>query len=112
MSRLRQAGQLRVPMDLERRFPITDNVGGQLPLWLSVGRVWANIRPVSAREIVIANHRTGEITHHIQIRYNPNQPVISGMRLINATRRFDILVVHDPDETKAMQVCLAREVGR
>jgi SPP1 family predicted phage head-tail adaptor len=50
------------------------------------------------------------VTHRITVRFRVD--LASGMRLARGGRVFEVVSVHDPDETGRYLVCRAREKGR
>ena len=50
------------------------------------------------------------MTHRITIRSRDD--IRSGMRFVGQGRVFEIMTVHDPDETGRHLVCAVREEGR
>ncbi|WP_281685108.1 phage head closure protein [Thalassobaculum salexigens] len=71
--------------------------------------VFALIEPVSASAVFGAGQTLETVTHRITMRWRDG--VASGMRLTRAGRTFEIVTVHDPDETGRYLVCRTREAG-
>ena len=49
------------------------------------------------------------VTHRVTLRWRNG--VAAGMRFARQGRIFDIVTVHDPDDTGRYLVCRARETG-
>ena len=101
-------GQLRTELALEACTLTPDGLGGHEQLWSEVASVFAMIEPVSAQAVFGAGQVLETVTHRITMRWR--EGVASGMRLTKAGRIFDIVTVHDPDESSRYLVCRAREV--
>ena len=72
--------------------------------------MFARVEPVSAASRFGADQTLESVTHRVTMRHRGD--VASGMRLMRRERVFDILTVHDPDETGRYLVCRVREAGR
>lgn len=103
-------GDLRTELALEGVTNASDGLGGQVESWSAVAALFAHLEPVAATEKFGADQTLETVTHLITIRQE--QDVASGMRFTKGARIFDILTVHDPDETGRYFVCQARENGR
>lgn len=104
-----QAGQLRYSVDLLRNQPTaTDAAGAPIPNWVKVASVWANIRPISGREMWQAMQAAAELTHRVLMRYNTiAQPQ---MQIAYNGRLFEIDSVIDTDERHIELVCVCKEL--
>lgn len=78
--------------------------GPRLPLSL----LW--VEPVGAQSVFGAGQSLETVTHRVTIRWRDG--VASGMRFVRQERVFEIVTVHDPDETSRYLVCRVREEGR
>lgn len=56
-----------------------------------------------------ADQTLEKVTHRVTLRYR--EDLRSGMRLRKLGRLFDIVTVHDPDETGRYLVCAVTEAG-
>ncbi|MEP9397195.1 phage head closure protein [Mesorhizobium sp. KR2-14] len=101
-------GRLSTELALEACTPTPDGLGGHEQVWSEVASVFAMIEPVSAQVVFGAGQMLETVTHRITIRWR--EGVASGMRLTKPSRSFDILTVHDPDESGRYLVCRAKEV--
>ena len=68
MSALR-AGQLNRRITLQRPSNAQDNFGAVQSTWIDVATVWADIQPLSGRELENARRMASEISHQITLRY-------------------------------------------
>jgi len=103
-------GAFRTELVLEEAVPEGDGAGGSVVEWVEVARLLAHVDPVSARSAFGADQRLETVTHRVTLRFR--EDVRSGMRFARQGRAFEILTVHDPDETGRYLVCLVREEGR
>lgn len=102
-------GQLRTELVLESCAVQADGLGGFSEAWSAVATLFAKVEPVSATSIFGADQTLETTTHRITMRHRAG--VASGMRLVKGTRIFEIVTVHDPDESGRYLVCRTREVG-
>lgn len=84
-----------------------DAIGERVTTWTNVATVWAEISPISVRDLIAAGQTQSEVTHRVRIRYESTISaidsswrvlygarifVISGVRNINeAGREFELL---------------------
>ncbi len=100
-------GWLRHRVTLEAAAGTPDGAGGEAVVWDSIASLWARIAPASARERIVAGHLTGVVTHDITFRWRGD--IAGGMRVTFRGRRFRLLAVYDPDETRRYVVARAME---
>jgi SPP1 family predicted phage head-tail adaptor len=62
--------------------------GDVIPSWVDVGKVWAGIEPLSAREFIAAAAGQTEVTSRVVIRYR--QGITSAMRIIQGHKVYNI----------------------
>lgn len=105
-----EPGALRHEMALESVTLTPDGAGGHIEVWGEVATVFAMLEPVNATTTFGADQTLESVTHRITLRHRAG--VASGMRFSGNGRTFDIVTVHDPDETGRYLVCRTREVGR
>ncbi|MHA6685165.1 phage head closure protein [Mesorhizobium sp. A556] len=104
-----EPGSLRTELALEACSPQPDGLGGFSEVWTETATLFAKIEPVSATSVFGADQTLEAVTHRITLRHRAG--VASGMRLTRGARVFEIVTVHDPDETGRYLVCKTREVG-
>jgi SPP1 family predicted phage head-tail adaptor len=96
MSPLR-AGQLRSWVELQTRTSTQDTEGSPTDTWRSVDRVPARVRPLSAREYLLAAQAGETITHLVTIRYR-DDVTHNARLLLDGNRALNILTATDPEE--------------
>jgi SPP1 family predicted phage head-tail adaptor len=82
---------------------------GHTENWVEVATVFALIEPVAVASKFGAGQTLETVTHRMTIRHRSG--VASGMRFARQSRIFDIVTVHDPDETARYLVCRVKEIG-
>lgn len=109
-SLLLDAGSLRHELVLQSAAPLPDGLGGHAESWSEIASLFGLIEPVSANSVAGAGQTLETVTHRITMRSRAD--IRSGMRLVRGPRVFDIVTVHDPDESGRYLVCRVREEGR
>ena len=100
----------RLILEAPTRSP--DGGGGWQVTWTPLGTLWAEVRPVSARERVMGGRETSRITHRVRI---PSAPVDSPRRPLpeqrfrQGSRIFDIRAVAEADDRHGYLVCWVEE---
>jgi SPP1 family predicted phage head-tail adaptor len=96
-----QAGQLRKRILIQSP-PTGQNAYGEpLTTWADVATVWAEITPLSARELFAAQAVQSETSHKITVRYRAefaNPKTVAGMRVVHSGRIFNITGAINIDE--------------
>lgn len=100
-------GTLRTELGLQARTTAPDGLGGFSESWAEIATVFARVEPVAAESRFGADRAFQTTTHRMTLRHRPG--VESGMRFARKDRVFDILTVHDPDESGRYLVCRTRE---
>jgi SPP1 family predicted phage head-tail adaptor len=108
-SVLLDPGLLRSELVLQASTPMPDGLGGYSEVWNEIGLLFGMIEPVSADRIISADQTLETVTHRITIR--GREDIRSGMRFAKGSRVFNILTIHDPDETGRYLVCRVSEEG-
>jgi SPP1 family predicted phage head-tail adaptor len=103
-------GRFRTELVLETASLASDELGGHVESWTEVATVLAAIEPLTATSVFGADQTLEHVTHRISLRARAD--LASGMRFRKGARVFDIVTVHDPDESGRYQLCRAREIGR
>jgi SPP1 family predicted phage head-tail adaptor len=88
---------------------VPDGLGGHTQAWSEIGSMFGMIEPVTANSIVGADQTLETVTHRVTIRMR--EGIRSGMRFVKGARAFDILTIHDPDESGRYLICRAKEEG-
>jgi SPP1 family predicted phage head-tail adaptor len=102
-------GALRSEMSLQAATPAPDGLGGHTQSWSEIATVFARIEPISATSIFGPDQTVETVTHRVTLRWRNG--VAAGMRFVRQGRNFDIVTVHDPDDTGRYIVCRTREAG-
>jgi SPP1 family predicted phage head-tail adaptor len=102
-------GSLRAELSLQAATPVADGLGGHAENWAEVATVFARIEPVSAASRFGPDQTVESVTHRVTLRWRNG--VAAGMRFARQARIFDIVTVHDPDDTGRYLVCRVRETG-
>lgn len=103
-------GSLRSELSLQSRIETPDGLGGFTESWNEVATLFGRIEPVSATSVFGPDQTVETVTHRITLRWR--ETVASGMRFVRQNRIFDIVTVHDPDDTGRYLVCRTKEAGR
>ena len=70
--------------------------GGGAPVWSDQATIWADIQPISGREILHSQMLQVRVTHRIITRYRAG--VTTAMRLAKGARLFNIRAVINMEE--------------
>jgi SPP1 family predicted phage head-tail adaptor len=103
-------GAFRTELSLQQAALTADDMGGHAETWTEIATVFAMVEPVSAEARFGAGQTLEAVTHRITLRQRPE--IASGMRFVRGERVFNIVEVHDSDETGRYFVCRAKEQGR
>lgn len=98
-----RAGNLRHRVQIQARREDQDDSGQPVVGWTVIAPVWANIAPLSGRELLAAQAVHAEITHQLQIRWQrqfSNPIVMASYRIVYGDRIFNIHASVDPDERR------------
>ena len=101
VSRLRQ----RITIQQQSQTP--DTGGGFSRSWGNVATVWAEVIPISGREVLANQQLQGQVTHRITIRYRSG--VTTAMRVAYEGRVFNIRSVLNIRERDDLLEILAEE---
>ena len=96
-----RAGDLRHQIVIEQQSASLDSFGGQVQTWSTVNTVFADIVPLSGRELEAAQAINTEISHQIRIRYQPaltDPKVVAAYRVRFGARLFNIHAAFNVDE--------------
>ncbi len=102
-------GAFRTELMLEEQALASDGMGGHVANWVEVAALFVRLEPVAAQSGFGADQTLETTTHRVTLRFRGD--VRSGMRFRKQARLFEILTVHDPDETQRYLVCRTRETG-
>ena len=106
------AGQLKQRITLQRPGTAQDSFGGLQSTWIDVASLWADIQPLSGRELENARRMANEISHRITLRY---QTLFTDTRAVAAYRArykgrvFNLHAALNEDEANVLITLLASE---
>lgn len=105
-----QVNELRRRVQLQSNVPAATGYGQRQPNWQTVGTYWAQVRPLSGRELENARQIKAEVTHRITLRYQgPAAPLNPTQRFLLEGRVFNIVSVVNVDERNRQYDCLCTE---
>lgn len=87
------AGKLRHRVQIQRdeRHGVPSNAGGpQDPLWVTVGARYANVVPLSGRERFTADQVQADVSHRVEMHYDPTIGIRPAWRLLYGARPLEI----------------------
>lgn len=88
-------GLLRHRVEIQAQVTTEDSSGEVVQSWSSVATVWACIQPMSARETIMGQAMSSDVTTRIIMRYRDD--VTASMRILHRGREFNIRgVIPDP----------------
>ena len=91
--------RLRHLVSLQTRSTAQDSSGGQVNTWADWATgVYAEILPITGRELFAAQAVQQSVSHTVILRYRPG--VNAAMRLVFGSRLFNINSVIDPEERR------------
>lgn len=102
-------GAMRSELSLQAASAAPDEMGGMVQSWNETATVFGHVEPVTATARFGAGQSLETVTHRITMRWR--EGVASGMRLVRQGRVFEIITVHDPDESGRYLVCNVSEEG-
>lgn len=96
-----RAGDLRHRITLQKRDAGVDSLSNPLLTWSNFATVWADIAPMSGREMLAAAAVHVSVSHIVTIRYQSqfsDVRAMAAMRIMYGTRVFNINSSLDMDE--------------
>lgn len=102
-----QAGKLRHRVDIQKPTNAQNSLGETVPTFVDQDRVWAEVMPLSGRELLAARQTTGEVTHQVTIRWRDGLTPTHRIRF--GTRIFEILSVINVEERNREMRVLCKE---
>lgn len=88
-----RTGNYRHHITIQQKSVTRDNYGAEVVTWTTFVQTWADIRPLSGRELFSAQAVQSEITGKILMHYIPG--VVSAMRIAYDGKYYDIQAVID-----------------
>jgi SPP1 family predicted phage head-tail adaptor len=94
------AGRLSKRIQIQRRSNVKDSLGELLFVWTDIASVWADVQPLTGRELESARRLSSEVTHLITVRYRAifsDTRQVAGYRALFAGRILNIHACLDED---------------
>jgi SPP1 family predicted phage head-tail adaptor len=88
-----RAGTLRRQITIQSRSSTPDTFGQSVRTWSNLVTTWADIEPLSGRELEVARAVQPEVTHQVTIRYRTGLTDV--MRIVYQGRYFNINSILD-----------------
>ena len=107
-----RSGALSQRITLQQRALAQDPTGGQLATWSDVATVWAEVTPLSGRELIAAQAVASETSHQITIRWQPafaDPQTVAALRVVMNGRCFNINASINEDERNRTLMLLVAE---
>ena len=104
--------ELNRELVLEAPQRVSDGAGGYVITWVEQGRLWADIRAKSGREVAGEEYNLASVTFQIVVRGAPfgvTRRPKAEQRLRDGNRVFHILAVTERDRAGQYLTCFARE---
>ncbi|MFH0914831.1 MAG: phage head closure protein [bacterium] len=102
------AGALRHRFVLKTVFETKDTFGAVVESVLTFATVWASVKPLLGRELLLAQQMQADVTHHVRMRYIAGvTPKMTGFL---GVREFQILSVINPEERNRELVLVCKEL--
>ena len=99
-------------LHIQRRSSTQDTFGTPLFIWTDIAIVWADIQPLTGRELDNAQRINSEVSHQIIVRYQPifaDTRVVAGYRACYKGRFFALHASLIEDERNSGVTLLASE---
>lgn len=100
----RNPGYLSHRVELQRRQTSTDELGGMMADWVSLGPLWARVRAERLREGVTSDHLAATITYEVLIRFRDD--IHQGMRFLFADHVLRVKTCADMAGDKRFLICM------
>ena len=100
-------GSMRHRVSLEAPLRTGTEGGAAVVSWQLVAGMFAQVRPVTGREIVTADGTAARVTHEVVIRHRDG--VRAEMRFLEGTRVLEIRAVLDLEGRRRWLKCLCEE---
>ncbi len=99
-------------LELQERVNVADGAGGYAVMWTTLGTLWAEVKPVSGREVAGTEVSLSAVSYVITLRAtqaSSAQRPLAGQHLVEGSRRFEILAVAEVGAEGRHLRCYARE---
>lgn len=104
-----RGGSLQHSVNLQSRSSTQDAIGGQSSVWTTYYTAYAAIRPLTGRELLIAQSIQSEVSHEVTMYVVPWFTPKPADRIVFCSRIFDIKAVMNEDELNRQWTLLCVE---
>lgn len=105
------AGKLRTRVEIQNRTTARDGYGDALETWGTAATVWAEVVPLSGRELWAAQQAQADVTTRVRIRYRSDVTVTPRTRLRIGTRILNVQAAVDVDgRNRLLELLCVEEV--
>ena len=107
-----RAGRMRHPIKVQRATTTSTNAYGEPTLgWLNLFSSWAQITPLTGRELFAAQQVNSETTHGVRMRHNPGETVTPKDRITfnDGNTILNIIQIMNVDERDRELELLCKE---
>lgn len=102
-------GDLRKQLIVQAEQQTPDGAGGYALAWTTLASVWANISPLTGRELYTAGHQESRVTHKVTMRWRKDLAITPDMRLLYNERVLNIRAVINEGERNQYAILLVEE---
>ncbi len=95
-------GSLRHLVKIQQRADQPDAYGQLIPTWTDVLSPWGGFSSLTAKEQFQANQLSTQVTDVFTMRYPVSVTITAGMRLIFASKVYEIQAALDPDKCRTI----------
>lgn len=96
------SGKLRTRVEVQNRTTARDGYGDALETWGTAATVWAEVVPLSGRELWAAQQAQADVTTRVRIRYRSDVTVSPRTRIKIGTRILNVQAAIDIDGRKRL----------
>lgn len=105
-----RAGRMRHPIHIQRVTETSPNAYGEPTRgWLNLVSAWAEVSPLSGRELFAAQQVNAETTHRIRMRHDPGVTITPKDRISFGNVTLQIIQVANVDERNRQLDLLCKE---
>lgn len=102
-----RVGRMRYKVALQKPTNTTDSGGGMTQAWTTLIDIWADIRPISGKELFRHNKMEESVTHEIYIRHR--EDIGTNYRINYDSRNFNIRHIRNIEERDRYMLLVCTE---
>lgn len=102
-------GAMRERVDIQTRTPTVGAIGNVAFAWATTATVWAQVRPMSARERFVAERLAARGVYEITIRWRTG--ITPAMRMLWRGRTFNVKQILNPDERRRFLTIIVEDAA-